>query len=57
MIIIRTNQNQKYWTKAYKEVGDFLEFESETREGIIRKVKLNKNAVVEISEIDKDFKD
>jgi hypothetical protein len=57
MIILIVSENgRKYWTREYKEEGDFIVFDSETKEGISRKVKLSKNNIVEITSLDRDFK-
>ena len=55
IIVIRTSDGQKYWTKKYNEDQGFLVFESEAKDGTSRKVSINKNQIIEISEMDKEF--
>jgi hypothetical protein len=52
MILIRTKNGIKYWTDSYSADEDgFYNFNSETKSGSVRSVRLNKECIEEISEI------
>ena len=57
MVLIRIKSGQKYWTTSYKEEGGFMVFESVAKSGVKRLVRLNKDEVVEIAEIQDEFKE
>jgi hypothetical protein len=55
IIVIRTSDGQKYWTSKYTEDQGFIVFDSEAKDGTLRKVSINKSQIIEISEMDKEF--
>ena len=52
MILIKTKNGTKYWTESYTlDEQNFLVFDSDTKSGSVRSVRLNQDCVEEISEI------
>jgi len=52
IVVFKTDDGRKYWTKGYTTGNDFYTFTSFSRDGVKRVVHLNKKNVIEIAEID-----
>ena len=55
IILIRTTEDKKFWTKSYTEEGDFMKFKSRTKDGKDRVVLVNKKHIIEITTMEGDF--
>ena len=51
-ILIITNSGSQYWTEETKEEGNFLMFETTSKEGKVRKIKINKEFISEMIEME-----
>jgi hypothetical protein len=55
IILIISRRGRKFWTKSYKEEGDFFIFNSQTKAGVSREVRLHKDNVMELTTLEQDF--
>ena len=54
MFLIRT-KSSRYWTSNYEEDRDFYSFTSETKDGLVRIIKVKKDEVIEIVNLGSDY--
>lgn len=56
IILISTKQGKKYWVKKYDVGTQFIEFENLTKDQTLQSVKVALSEIVEIIEMDKEFR-